>query len=170
MSDYEIVRADPDARRKRLFLTMLLVGVAAGMFALSFWVQSYLGHQLAQINSGKPDEALAALGRAWQLLDLLIALGVTLPVLAAVYLLHMAFRIVRSGRFPYPGMWILRDRELLTGGLARRRAIAALVVAAILLAGGLGAGWYMYGRVGQVFQQAHARLLLLKHYGGGGSQ
>ncbi|HYW91749.1 MAG TPA: hypothetical protein VFA95_04685 [Gammaproteobacteria bacterium] len=170
MSENEIMRADPDARRKRLFLAVLLAGVAAGMFALSFWVQSYLGHQLAQIDSGKPDEALAALGRAWQLLDLLIALGVALPVLAAAYLLQMAFRITRSGQFPYQGMWILRDRELLRGDRARRRAAAALVTAAVLLAVGLGAGWYMYGRVGQVFQQAHARLLLFKHDGGNGSR
>ncbi len=168
MPEDSIVRADPDAGRKRLILAVLVVGLAALMLALSLWGQSYLARQLARISGADPERALAAVTRAWRLLNLLIGVGVAIPTAAGLYLGYVAVRTRDAGCFPYPGMWVLRDRRLLRGSRARRRAAGAALLGALLLFGGLGGGWYVWTQVGHVFAGAQARLLLLRKYDGGG--
>jgi hypothetical protein len=67
-----------------------------------------------------------------------VAVALEVPLLGfAAYLWRLGARIIRTGRFPAPGVAVARDTVVLRGGEARRRGWAAQLLAAILA---LGAG------------------------------
>lgn len=62
-----------------------------------------------------------------------VAAAVTLPVLgAAGYLWHLGTRVVRSGRYPPPGLRVLHDTEIVIGAAALRRVRAMQALACVL--------------------------------------
>jgi hypothetical protein len=127
----EIVKADP--RLKRLSLIGVVAGVLAGaglIWAFGAWMARV--QALARVS---PDQARQQLGSALAWLSLLMGAG-----LAAfgLYLTRLAVRTLRAGRYPLPGMRVIRDTPVVTGAQARRRARFGLALAALLvLLGGL---------------------------------
>jgi formate hydrogenlyase subunit 3/multisubunit Na+/H+ antiporter MnhD subunit len=117
MSD-QIVRADPVRRRRFLWA---LAGLAA-LGAAGIWLLS------ARLARGG-----LALAEARRLLWLVVALLTLVAAGAALSLARLATRVFRSGRYPPPGAFVLRDRPVRTGSSARALAWLGLTCAALLL-------------------------------------
>jgi hypothetical protein len=65
----------------------------------------------------------------------------------AIYLYRFGRRVVRQGRFPPPGTWLIVNTRLIEGERAVRRGRLVMTLAAVLLAlgllGGLGFPCYL---------------------------
>jgi hypothetical protein len=58
----------------------------------------------------------------------------SLPILGlAVYQIILARRILKSGRFPPPGMKVIRDTKIQTGAKAKKVAISLIVLSSIII-------------------------------------
>jgi hypothetical protein len=58
----------------------------------------------------------------------------SLPVLGlAVYQILLARRVLKSGQFPPPGMRVVRDTKIKTGGKAKKVAISLIVLSSIVI-------------------------------------
>ena len=94
-----------------VLITVFLGGAA--ILAVEYYAAEYptwLAGKLEALLDSPPALAIAAL------LLLSPAIG------AAIYLLLLANRIARAGRFPPPGLAVVRDTPILEGAAARRRA------------------------------------------------
>ena len=125
-----VVRADE--RTRRIALAVLIGSTALGAAAI-LALRSYFAG-LEALAETDPDLAIAK-GSAL-LAGTSIAMGVSLVAFGG-YLFLLSRRIAASGRFPPPGMRVIRDTAVSTGREARRRATATLVMAVVLLAGGV---------------------------------
>ena len=125
-----VVRADE--RTRRIALAVLVVSTALGAAAI-FALQSYFAG-LQTLAESDPDLAIAK-GRAL-LTVTSIATGAALVAFGG-YLFFLSRRISASGRFPPPGMRVIRDTAVSSGLAARRRATATLAMAVVLVAGGV---------------------------------
>jgi MFS family permease len=114
----EMLRADPAARRKAIFLAMLLIAAGA---ALAGFLQSFTG-KLGLLAETDPQRALEQ--GSLLLLALSAALvGVTLALAAWLY--RQGSRIERAGRYPPPGARVIRDTPVVSGpGAAARGRLA----------------------------------------------
>jgi hypothetical protein len=126
----KIIRADSALRR--LTLIGVVVVLLAGMIALVY-TGSFLDDMkaLARVS---PSQAAARVGLVLKL----VAIGAAvIPVAVGAYLARVAMLTWRSGEFPPPGTRVLRDTTVTTGPSSRRWAVFALLVAVILLVGGI---------------------------------
>ena len=113
--------ADPDLRRR----TLLLVALALALACVGFFL---LQHWIVDLQSGSPEEALAALLTAlrWG------TLGMTALLLAlAVYLWRFAARVRHDQRFPPTEQRVIRDTPVLEGTEALGRARMLRMLAGI---------------------------------------
>jgi len=124
--DVEIARADPDARRRALwcFLALAVLG-----FACILVVSGRVG-ELEALAERDPEEARRQLGEAMGLISLVNAAAL-LPF--AGYFGYLSLRIFRSGRFPPPNIWLIRDTRIARGARAQWIGTVAAVVSAVLL-------------------------------------
>ena len=115
----EIVPADRALRRRTLLAAVLLLVVLG----------TYSGYLLIEIRayqtSERPDPAVLATQMHWMSLGLVAAC-----VLLGIYLLVMALRVLREGRFPPEGVRVVRNTRVRRG-----RAALVIVIAALLSAG-----------------------------------
>ena len=140
----EIVPAD--ARLRKLVLLVSVVILAGGAVAL-WWLNRRLDaiDQLAEENlPAAAEEALSLVVKA------LVVMGVSL-VGMGLYLFRLGVRINRAGRFPPPGVKVIRNTVVRTGTHARLRANLALVGSLLAVLAGTVGVWY-------VFRVAHALL------------
>ncbi|MEM1181449.1 MAG: hypothetical protein AAGM22_24105 [Acidobacteriota bacterium] len=126
----EILRADPKHQRWVLLALALIASLAV-------WSLLQLVHQLdaARVISIKSvrtaaEQTIAVAGTYFRL----VAGGL---LILGSYLLWTAVRIVRSGQFPPPGTWVVRDTVVRRGGRAKVRATVAGVIGVGLLGFGL---------------------------------
>lgn len=111
-----IARADPARRRRILWVLAGLAALGAALIKLlSAWLAS----------GPAPAEARRLLWLVTGLLSL-TAVG------AALSLVRLAARILRSGRYPPPGAVLLRDTPVRTGARASAVAWLGLACAALL--------------------------------------
>lgn len=122
----EIVKADP-ALRRQMILVLLLI-FAIGLFALE-WLPGELASILA-IARESPKEARA---RTVLLLGALIAPAVLLGMVAGVDTIRRSVSTFRTGRFPPPGMRVLRDTPVLRGRGARGLAVFMATLGVLLI-------------------------------------
>jgi len=120
--------ADPELRRRTLFVAALSLAVACAGFLL-------LQHWLSELHSQPPRDALAAL-----LTALRLGTYVTCALLVgfAAYLWRFAGRVLRDQRFPPHGQRVIRDTPVLEGAAALRRATVLRVLAVILTLSSFG--------------------------------
>lgn len=110
----QVERADP--RTRRWALAFVALGAAAGLLAFSV-VESRLPAIQAWITE---DPAQAAL--RLRLIASGLAAAVAIPTLLfAAYFWRLGGRVVRSNRFPPPGMRVIHDTIVWHGTSARRR-------------------------------------------------
>lgn len=135
MSD-AIRRADPRYRRGVFLLAVVLAILGA---AIVFWFKGLMGDIVALAET----DPAAAIRRTHRVFVFLMAfLGVGLASFGA-YLLIFGVRVLRTGEMPPPGTRVLRDVPVKTGRPAAIRARIILVLAGLLLLGGLIVPWWM---------------------------
>lgn len=125
--DPEIVPADPTLRRGVLIALMVVFPV---------------GLLLIQVFSGKLSDykALAAtdidgaIAGIRELMRYLIGINAAITVAAAAYFLILARRVLSSGRFPPPGMRVIRDARIRRGRSARWLGRLLVLLAGVVLA------------------------------------
>ena len=126
----KIIPADRALRRLTLIGVALLV--VAGVIAIAY-TESFLD-EMAALAQESPSQAAARVGLVLKL----VAIGAAaIPIAVGAYLTRVAMLTWRSSEFPPPGTRVLRDTVVTTGPKSRRWAVFALLVAVILLLGGI---------------------------------
>lgn len=123
--DEEIVYADKKERRWALVLFVAAAILGAIFFKLT---QSYFqGYDSLLQNDPK-----AATLRLVKFLKLSGVLFAALVFPFSAYTLRIGVRILRSGRFPPPGMKVIRNTKIRKGRKAKIRGIGIIAAAAVL--------------------------------------
>ena len=125
----EIIHADKGLRRRSAFLTIVLVAVGLWILKLS---KDYLS-DLATLVENDPKEVLSKLTVLAYFWAAFFAAGF---LATTGYLLWLGIRIINIGRFPLPGMRVLRDTRIVRGRKARLRALVAIAAALALFVAG----------------------------------
>ncbi len=141
-SGRKVIRADPTLRILTVVgVVLVLVG---GIIAVGY-TESFVREvrELARESPGQAAERVRAVLRA-------LTVGVAvIPVAVGAYLTRVAVLALRSGEFPPPGTRVLRDTTVTTGPASRRWAVLGLVVAGLLVTGGIAVPvgvWQLVGR------------------------
>ncbi len=126
----KIIRADRTLRIVTLIgvAVVLLVGVVALLYTESFL------RDMRALAQESPSQAAARVGLVLKVLTIGAAV---IPVAVGAYLTRVAVLTWRSREFPPPGTRVLRDTTVTTGPTSRRWALFALLVAVILVFGGI---------------------------------
>ena len=128
----EIERADPRARR--LAVTLLIVGAALGvlLFVFAEW-------RLPSVQEWVIEDPRQAQGRLRVVATGLTAVFAVPTLLFAAYFWKLGARVIRSNRFPPPGMRVIRDTVVRNGPSARRtgRILQAMALMLTFTVGGL---------------------------------
>lgn len=124
--------ASPAVRRNVLIL--LGCTVIAG-FMLIWWLQDYL----ASLQRQASNDPQAAMDIAINLLKATGLAGGAIFGSLGVWLLLLGRKIFTAGRYPPPGMQVIRDTPVCTGGKARLKAYTgmALGLASLVMAVGI---------------------------------
>jgi hypothetical protein len=122
----DIVRADKEFRKRFIiFLVIIVIVFVATILSM----KSYLD-QIAQLTRENPDLAAK---KVIFLLKWWMGLG-SLPILGlGVYQILLARRVLKSGQFPPPGMKVVRDTKIKTGGKAKKVAISLIVLSSVII-------------------------------------
>ncbi len=125
-----IIRAD------RTLRTVTLIGVAVVLLvaAIAFVYTGSFLHDIKVLAQDAPTEAAA---RAGLVLKVLATGAAVVPIAVGAYLTRVAVLTWWSSEFPPPGTRVLRDTTVTTGPTSRRWALFALLVAVILVLGGI---------------------------------
>ena len=129
-AERKIIRADR-ALRTVTFIgvaLVLLIGIIAVVSTEAFL------RDMRVLSQESPSQAAAKVGLVLKVLTMGAAV---IPVAVGAYLIRVAVLAWRSGEFPPPGTRVLRDTTVTTGPASRRWALFALVVAVILVLGGI---------------------------------
>lgn len=142
----EIERADPRARR--LAVALVVIGAAIGSAA--FWL---VDSRLPILRAWVIEDPGQAQNRV-RLIAFGISAAVAIPTLVfAGYFWRLGGRVIRSNRFPPPGMRVVRDTVVWQGDGARRRGrmLQALALALTFIVGGIVA---LLWRLASVFRRS----------------
>jgi hypothetical protein len=122
-----IVPADPALRRIALtaWAALAIIGGAA-----TWYVAGALRHAQAMA-AYDPRGAFLAIQRV---IVPVVIVGVVISVIAGVYCLVNAMRIIRAGRFPAPGARMLHATPIRRGAAAQRVGLALVALAMLMLA------------------------------------
>ena len=122
----DIVPADKEYR-KRFIIFLGLIVIVFAVTILS--MKSYLD-QMAPLTRENPNLAAE---KVMFLLKWWMGLG-SLPILGlAVYQILLARRVLKSAQFPPPGMKVVRDTKIKTGGKAKKVAVSLIVLSSIIV-------------------------------------
>ncbi len=129
-AERKIVRADRTLRTVTLIgvALVLLIGVIALVYAEAFL------REMKVLAQESPSQAAAKVGLVLKVLTIGAAV---IPVAVGAYLARVAVLTWWSSEFPPPGTRVLRDTTVTTGPTSRRWALFALLVAVILVLGGI---------------------------------
>ena len=131
----QVVRADKAYRIKIIIVLLCFLMVAAGcVLALMSTFQD-----IERISETDPDTAQEKLRNLVTVISIVIAL---FSAVFAAWFIALAYRIVRSGQYPPPGMRVLKDTKLRTGRKARIMAAQQIVMALLVLCTNI-VMWYL---------------------------
>ena len=125
--DTDLIPADK-VLRKKVILFLLIVVLTALVLEPHF--KAYMD-QMSQLSKADPNLALekTMLLLKWSLRVVFAAL-----VGMGAYLILLARRTLRAGRYPPPGMRVIRETRLRTGNQAKKAALSLIVLASLLIA------------------------------------
>jgi MFS family permease len=126
----EIIPADKGLRKKTI---ILIIGIFLAAMILGTYLNGYLA-DLRLEGEERPELVYPKLITLMKWFLGSAAIGITLT---GVYLLVIAFRTLKAGRYPPPGMKVIKDTRIKTGKPAKIRAYLLLFnsVAIIVLIG-----------------------------------
>ena len=108
----EIIPADKSLRNKTI---ILVIGIVLSAMILIPYLNSYLA-DLRQEGEERPELAYPKMITLMKWVLGSAALGITLT---GVYLLSIALRALKAGRYPPPGMKVIKDTRIKTGRQAK---------------------------------------------------
>jgi len=129
MTEKGIQKADKGYRNKYLKRLFLYTGLGIVMI---LWAVPLLGPFLETL---KPGQAIKTV--------VVVLIVMFLPlILMALYLMNLSRRILKSERFPPPGIKVIRDTVVLKGQHARSRGYLIMILSLILIL--LSTGFMIY--------------------------
>jgi MFS family permease len=108
----EIIPADKGLRKKAI---ILVIGIVLAVMIVGPYLSGYLA-DLRQEGLERPESAYPKMITLVKWVLGSAALGITLT---GVYLLVIAFRALKAGRYPPPGMKVIKETRVKTGLQAR---------------------------------------------------
>lgn len=148
----EIIRADP--RHKKLTLAAVVLVLLSGIGVIAV-LEPYLAAFVADYEAGIADRSPEELMADYRRFSLIASAGFAVPAsLVGAAILYQGYRIHRSGRYPYPGMMLLRDAPLETGPRARRRTKRLIASGGLVIVAGYGLGWYVFSLLMRIAESA----------------
>jgi hypothetical protein len=129
-AERKIIRADRTLRTVTVigFALVLLIGIIAFVYTEAFL------RDMKVLAQESPSRAAAKVGLVLKVLTIGAAV---IPVAVGAYLTRVAVLTWWSSEFPPPGTRVLRDTTVTTGPTSRGWALFALLVAVILVLGGI---------------------------------
>jgi hypothetical protein len=126
----EIIPADKGLRKRTI---ILVIGIVLAAMVVGYYVNGYLA-DLRQEGVERPELAYP---KMITLMKWVLGSAALLITLTGVYLLVIAFRALKAGRYPPPGMKVIKDTRVKTGGQAKIMAYLLIFnsVAITLLVG-----------------------------------
>jgi hypothetical protein len=122
----DMVPADKNLRKKIIFLLVFFV---LGIMLLS----PYLNSRLADWRQAAAENPETALARYSPLIKWLLGITALMVSAASTYLIVVAIRILRTDRYPPPGLKVIRDTRLQTGRRAKITAYVLLVNSIVMI-------------------------------------
>ena len=122
--DVDIQPADPAARKRAIWVFLLVVVLLGGPVAILEFNQDRLDLWFRENSIGLASR-----------IDILFlsAFILMLPLVgAAVFVFRTATRIIKAERIPFPGQAVIKDTPIITGTKAVRRGRALQVMAALM--------------------------------------
>ena len=129
-ADRKIIRAD----RTLKTVTLIAVALALLIGVIAFGYTGSFLRDMKALAQESPSQAAARVGLVLKVLTIGAAV---VPVAVGAYLTRVAALTWRSSEFPPPGTRVLRDTTVTTGPTSRRWALFALLMAVILVLGGI---------------------------------
>jgi hypothetical protein len=126
----EIIPADKGLRKKTI---ILVIGIVLAAMILGPYLYGYLA-DLRQEGEERPESAYP---KMITLMKWVLGSAALLITLTGAYLLIIAFRSLKAGRYPPPGMKVIKDTRVKTGRQAKIMAGLLIFnsVAIVLLIG-----------------------------------
>lgn len=131
-----MIRADRTLRKK-VIIWAVFFGLA-GVLIIQVVYSAFDG--LESLAETDPEQALSSLKKILTAITVTNAFGSSL---FAFYFVSVAARILASGRYPPPGMRVLRDTRVRTGKKAKWMAAAQILAALLILATNIGM-WFLH--------------------------
>ena len=125
MSD-EIIPADKGLRKKTI------IGIM-GIFLAAMAVGPYLNDYLADLRLEGEERPELAYSKMIVLMKWILGSAALLITLTGVYLLIIAFRALKAGRYPPPGMKVIKDTRVKTGRQAKIMAYLLIFNSGVLI-------------------------------------
>ena len=125
-SSDEIIPADKGLRKKTI---ILVIGIVLAAMILGPYLNGYLA-DLRQEGVERPELAYS---KMIVLMKWVLGSAALLITLSGVYLLIIAFRALKAGRYPPPGMKVIKDTRVKTGRQAKIMAYLLIFNSGVLI-------------------------------------
>ena len=129
----------PDAAARRRAVLAIFLCAAAGVLAY-YWANTWLGSWRESLK----EDPESALQQMRILLDWLALANAVFIVVVSGYLAYFAYRIRTAGRYPPPGVKVVRPTRVQKGPDARIAARMTILIALLLLVLGMGLSWFLH--------------------------
>jgi len=131
-----IIPVDKKLRKQTLIGLLLLILIGA------FLIQAILAHfeEIKSLAITNPDLSVL---KVKEFVCWVIILNAILSLAFCVYFVSIAIRILKSKRYPPPGMRVIKDTRLQTGKKAKAMAIVQIIMAVFAILTN-AVPWYLY--------------------------
>ncbi len=128
----------PANRNARIAVALLFIIAIPAAVAITSWLDK-------PMKLDSPEDVRAAQERIELVLTIMTAMGLPMVIIAG-FICRSALRIFAAGRYPAPGMWVLKDTPIVTGAKARTQGLVHLLMAIWLVIMAIGTPlvlWYL---------------------------
>jgi len=133
--ELDVIHADKALRKKAMIIVAAMTVAGVLVFYL---VNSYMDSLYALFCT---DPKLARIKARALVLWSLRSGGLSVALVSG-YFIHVGTKIIRIGRYPWPGMRVIRDTRILRGRLARVLGFLIILSSSALLVCAALLGWY----------------------------
>jgi uncharacterized membrane protein len=138
-----MVRGDSEMRYKWLAAVSFLIVV----FSFLMWGSPAVQNYLIQSISSNSDQNLFHLLIIFYSVFAILAI---IPITIGMHLIQTSFKVLRSNRFPSPGMKVFHDTWVIRGLRAQLLGYVFGVLALLLIVGGSSIPFYFHSLLGEL--------------------